>query len=179
MHVFKSGVWVYDDGKPGVDPIYLNMSILKLDDNRLDRTIESMAHEIYHRTEPYGKADSSLYEEFSAYFISTHISGATWTNIEAYDPRKPACLTRWFNDRNLMYGYEGIDPYPASVIANVDYSEQNCVLADEVANPIASVSASQEKPATQVDTNYILDCRANSVGLIECQKIEEGKTTLK
>ena len=167
------GIWGYDDGQPGVEPIYIDASVIKLVDGRMGLIIEFMAHEIYHRIQPYGMTSDSLYEEFSAYYISTHISGSSSANSEAYDPRKPGCLTRWFIDNNIMYGYVGMDLYPESVAASIDLSDQSCLLPGEVASSIDNSAASQESPAVQVDVNYTLDCRANSLGLIVCQKIED------
>lgn len=170
----KDGIWQYEDDKPGIEPIYITPSIRNLVNKRMELIIETMAHEIYHRMQPYGMEKDSLYEEFSAYYISTHISGATWTNIEAYDPRKPGCLTRWFIDRNLMYGYEGMDLYPSTVAVSIDISDQNCPLAGEAVN---SVDA-QNTPILQTAHDYILDCQANSLGLIVCERTETKDTPL-
>ena len=129
----QDGVYVYED----LEPIYINPRLRNRGEISTNLILEAMAHEIYHRMQPYGKVDINLYEEYTAFYISTHISGATWTNIEAYDPLKPACLKRWFSDHNLLHGYDGKDPYigidlyPPGIAAVMDDADQNCPLPGE------------------------------------------------
>ncbi len=112
-------VCTHEDGKPGVDPIYISLFFQTLQEDQMRRLVESLAHEIYHRMQPYGRVKDSQYEEFMAMFISARISGSTWQNFEGYDPRNPVCLGRWFN-RHHLFSYLDLPAYPQSVAASLD-----------------------------------------------------------
>ena len=124
------------------------------------RLVQALAHEIFHRTQPYGNVGTTQYEEFSAYYLSTHISGVTWMNIEAYDPFTPACMKRWFSERNLLQLYEGLEPYPQSVAFPSDELAQDCILDGD----LTSHSALQADLTSQPDLDYTLECQADSLG---------------
>ena len=161
------GVCDYEDGLPGVDPIYLNASIRDLGGERMSRTVESMAHEIFHRMQPFGLGKTTLFEEFNAYFLSTRISGAAWTGFEGYDPLKSACLQRWFADRNLLYGYTDLELYPQDDGLTVDISLNTCPLPGE---PMIEQTA-QTMPTSPAAENTMMVCEANQLGLVVCEQI--------
>ncbi len=160
------GVCDFEDGLPGVDPIYLNFSIRDLGEERTSRIIESMAHEIFHRLQSFGLGKTTLYEEFNAYFLSARISGATWMDFESYDPLKSACLQRWFADHNLLYGYTDIELYPQTDAQSVFIAVESCPIpADRVVEETAQ--SSLPEPAAD---NTIMECQANKLGLVVCQQ---------
>ena len=54
----------------------------------MSRLVKSLAHEIFHRMEPYGQVRDSQYEEFTAIYLGTQISGSTWQSFKGYDPER-------------------------------------------------------------------------------------------
>jgi hypothetical protein len=78
-----------------------------------------MAHEIYHQMQPFGQVPDTLFEEFSAYYLSIHISQSQWARFEGYDGLEATSLTQWFTDHRLMYAYENLSLYPEKVMPMV------------------------------------------------------------
>ena len=96
----------FEDGNPGVDPIYISMK-LKGDPDRL---VRALAHEIYHRTEPFGNVRDTLFEEYWAYATESQIVKTEQEIFTGYDPRNPEDLARWFAVNQAGY-YIGFDLY--------------------------------------------------------------------
>lgn len=111
-------VCTHEGGQPGVAPIYISLYFKNLKEDQMRRLVESLAHEIYHRMEPFGQVKDSEYEEFTAIYLSAQISGSTWQNFKGYDPRNPVCLKRWFNNHRL-FSYLDLPVYPQSVAASL------------------------------------------------------------
>ncbi len=109
----------HEDGKPEVDPIYISLYFMTLKEDQMQRLVESLAHEIFHRMEPYGPVKDTQYEEFSAIFLAAQISRSTWQNFKGYDTRNPACLKRWFSNHRLFW-YLDLPAYPQSVAASLE-----------------------------------------------------------
>jgi hypothetical protein len=103
---FFNGVYVYEDGIPGADPIYINPTIK--DQTALMR---SLSHEIFHRTQPFGKVLDTQLEEYWAFFVEAQISGSAWPVFDGYDPQDPASLRSWFITHRLP-GYLDLEAYP-------------------------------------------------------------------
>jgi hypothetical protein len=136
----------FEDGLPGFDPIYINLAIQSWEDTRMSRLIGTLAHEIYHRTAPYGNVKDTLFEEFTAYTIGSQISQSDWLFFTGYDGLNPACLQRWFNDNGLMGGYEDFPLYPQSVdVPASDSAQASCTLPSD------------------------FTCITNQYGLVTCQ----------
>ncbi len=158
-------VCTYDDGQPGVAPLYITSSIKDLGNDRMSQIVERLAHEIYHRMQPFGKVHITLFEEYSAYYLSMQISQATWAQFKGYEVLNPACLTRWFNDTNLMYAYQHLGLYPQSVISSVNSNAQTCRLAgDPIDQPVVtSETAAQTAPQGNIT------CQVNFEGVAVCE----------
>ncbi len=117
----------YDDGLPGVEPIYITLSVMNLGEKRMTRIVETMTHEIVHRMQLYGQVRDSLYEEYTAYYISAQMNGTSPDKFERYNPLMQSCLKGWFTDHNLLYGYYlDIEAYPQSMIALADVTTPTC-----------------------------------------------------
>lgn len=158
-------VCTYDDGHPGTDPIYITASIKTLEDGRMSQLVERMAHEIYHRMQPFGQVRITLFEEYSAYYLSMQISQTTWAQFKGYDARNPACLTRWFNDTNLMYAYQHLGLYPQSVISSVNLTSQACHLEGDPTEQTAVTTETITQTTVQSD----ITCQVNNEGTAICE----------
>jgi hypothetical protein len=108
----------YEDGQPGIDPIYIAPTAQPFGIG-MQNLVSTLAHEIYHRTAPFGDVHDSLYEEYWAYFVGEKVSGATVIEFGAYDPLQAAHLTLWIKE-NRLDAYLGKPAYPAVVAAVLD-----------------------------------------------------------
>ncbi len=104
----------YDDGRPGVDPIYIAPSE-RADLQALTRTL---AHEIFHRMQPFGPVRTTRYEEYWAFRVGTDVAQASWPRFDGFDPLDPLFLTLWIQVNRLGY-YLQLPEYPAAVAAQV------------------------------------------------------------
>jgi hypothetical protein len=152
-----------DSDLPGVQPIYLRLALKTGAENLL---VESMAHEIYHYTEPFGQVDDSLFEEYLAFYGSARIAHTRGMDDASQAPMQPDCLKGWFENHFLMYGYTQVQVYPPSLMASVDTTSQTCSRVEKAAQqPTPDIQITQ-----QPEQDYTLICQANSLGLIVCQK---------
>ncbi len=118
----------YDGPYPGADPIYIP-PILRDDPRGLEGTL---AHEIYHRLEPFGDVRDTLFEEYCAYGVEAQITHATWPVFGMQDPLVPDQLVKWFQ-ANQLSDYHSLQVYPAAVASSVKSNRQGLPLAG--ANP--------------------------------------------
>ena len=102
---------VYDEGKPGVEPIYILPAYLT-DPSGL---VGTLAHEIFHRTQPFGAVPTTRFEEYWAFVIAAHLSTTDALVFSGYDSLYPGDLTLWINE-NRIGAYLALPEYPASVI---------------------------------------------------------------
>jgi hypothetical protein len=126
------GLCTHEDSAPGVDPIYISLFFRALKEDQMGRLVESLAHEIYHRTQPFGQVRDSQYEEFIAIYLGAQISESTWQNFKGYDPRNPVCLVRWFNNHRL-FPYLELPAYPQSMAASLAApAPADCILEGDL-----------------------------------------------
>ncbi len=119
LHYCYGKFCTYNDRKRGVASIYISLWHC----NDLQSLVRTLAHEIYHRTEPFGSVPDTLFEEFNAYEIGARISGSDWPKFEGVDPLAPAQLDQWFKD-NQFTVYPGLQSYPARIAQLVKNSEK-------------------------------------------------------
>jgi len=100
----------FEDGNDGTDPIFISLK-LKDDPTRL---VRALAHEIYHRTEPFGSVRDTLFEEYWACAVEAQIVKSEEELFVGYDPRNPEDLARWFTVNQAGF-YSGLDQYPEMV----------------------------------------------------------------
>jgi hypothetical protein len=86
----------------------------------------ALAHELYHRTQPFGPVVSSLYEEYWAYYVGAKIAHIEWLKFDGYDPDIGACLRAWFVDHAHMK-YLAKDIYPITLKSEVDTTSEVCI----------------------------------------------------
>lgn len=111
MFCHADGACAYDDGKPGIDPIYLNAGIRTQPNRQVIRAAAELAHEAFHRMRPFGPGKVSQLEEYWAFYIGAQISNDAWPNFQGYDPRDPTQLEQWFT-YHAMSGYLQLDAFP-------------------------------------------------------------------
>jgi hypothetical protein len=107
----SSGACGYEDGKPGIDLIYLNPGARDQKVGQIARVAAELAHEIFHRTQPFGEVKISQFEEYWAFNIQTQIVKSSWPDFKGYDPMDVNSLQQWFS-MHMMAGYLKLDPYP-------------------------------------------------------------------
>jgi len=129
----------YEDGKPGVDPIY----ILPTKSADMQSLIGTLAHEIFHRTQPFGAVEDTRFEEYWAFLIGAKISKAVWLKFGAYDPLDPGHLNLWIKDNGLDAYFE-LQEYPATVVPMT----QSAYIGSDQFNgiPAAAFGISQNSP---------------------------------
>ena len=128
-----SGICTFDDGQPGTDPIYIDPSIKTREPGQEIIIARTIAHEIFHRMQYYGQVKVTLYEEFTAYYVSTMITKFTEIKFKGYDPLNLICLKRWFRDHNLTK-YLIFDSYPVGMLltSTPSETEPSCVLEGDM-----------------------------------------------
>ena len=95
-------------------PIYIRLA------ERGDMTalVDTLAHEIFHRTQPFGAVPDTRFEEYWAFRIEYAIAPEAWLTFGAYDLLNPNHLNLWLRD-NALQPYFQLPEYPASVAALV------------------------------------------------------------
>jgi hypothetical protein len=94
-----------------VEPIYIH-PVLRDDPNAL---LGTLAHELYHRLEPFGGVRDTLFEEYCAYAVEVQLSGANSPKFGIFDPLVPADLHGWFHHYQIDDKYQ-IENYPAAIL---------------------------------------------------------------
>jgi hypothetical protein len=105
----------YNDGRPGIDPIYLNPAIQNHQVGMDKRLAGELAHEILHRMRLFGSGRVSVFEEFSAFSAGTQLSHASWPVFQGVDPKDPQQLKNWFMANGLA-GYLDLPMYPGMTV---------------------------------------------------------------
>lgn len=113
MYCGPDGNCSYEDGQPGIDPIYLNPAIRTQGVGMMERLAGELAHEAYHRMLPFGSEKISQLEEYWAFYVGTQVSQAGWPKFTGVDPQNPTQLQNWFYAHGLN-GYLKLAPYPGA-----------------------------------------------------------------
>jgi hypothetical protein len=104
----------YGDAPGAVAPIFVRPQ------NRVDPPglMSTLAHEIFHRTQPFGPVGDTRYEEYWAFQVGARVAHTEWPSFEGYHPLDPDQLNVWFRENSMTY-YLQIPEYPAAVAARV------------------------------------------------------------
>ena len=102
----------YSIGRPGVAPIIIRAG----EHGDLPALTDTLAHEIFHRTQPFGPVADTRFEEYWAFRVEYHIHAEPWLTFGNYDPLDPNHLAMWIRE-NKMNDYLALPAYPASVAA--------------------------------------------------------------
>jgi hypothetical protein len=103
-------VCTYADATPGVDPIYIHP--VWRDD--MPALVGLLAHEIFHRTQAFGRVGDTRFEEYWALFIQTQVSPTSWLRFGQFDPLVPGQLVLWY-ETNHLERYLQLESYPAGI----------------------------------------------------------------
>jgi hypothetical protein len=127
----------FEDGKPGIDPIYINPSVRNQTTGKASRLVNELAHEIFHRTQPFGTGPDTQLEEYWAFYVGAQVSGGSYLEFTGIDPLDPPQLQSWFSHPG-MQGYLKLDAYPERIA----HSTQNAAVQPDPAgvnlDPIVS-----------------------------------------
>jgi hypothetical protein len=103
---------------PGVKPIYI-AAIGQPDATSMQFLAGTLAHEIFHRTSPFGAVADTKFEEYWAFRIGAAIGKNAAPNFNGIDPLISGELFIWLL-KNKMPFYYSLPEYPASVAALVE-----------------------------------------------------------
>jgi hypothetical protein len=109
-----------------VYPIYISQRYQDTENITLARLAGSLAHELYHYILPFDSVQTSLYEEYWAFYIGAQVEQAKWAIFDPYDPNTAACLMAWFRVHGQK-GYFGSDIYPMTLETPVDTTSEVCL----------------------------------------------------
>jgi hypothetical protein len=98
----------YEDGQPGVDPIYIYPPHAA----QMDTLVATLAHESFHRLQPFGPVHDSRFEEFWACRLSAAFDPHSGFQFDGYDPLVAGYLVLWIRDNGLA-PYYALPDYPA------------------------------------------------------------------
>jgi len=140
----RGEVCSFEDGQPGIDPIYISPGNPIEEEASMDDLVDTLAHEIYHRTQPHGSVNDTLYEEYTAYYLGERLAGTSHKIFEGFNPLRPACLAKWFDENYLLERYQHFKAYPQALIASVDTSSETC--------------SPDEDPGSQAVLESVLTC---------------------
>jgi hypothetical protein len=104
----------YDDGRPGVEPILVH--VLYAGD--VPSLVLILAHEIFHRTQPFGPVKDTRFEEYWAFRLEAQITPAGAMKFDGFNPLVPAELDGWLHT-NQLDGYLVLPQYPPAALAPV------------------------------------------------------------
>jgi hypothetical protein len=101
------------------NPLYISQRYNETTPEMLVKLAGSLAHELYHYQWPFGPVETTLYEEYWAYYIGSQIRQDGWGDFSSYNPYNAACLKNWFTDRGVK-GYYTVQVYPFTLKTPVD-----------------------------------------------------------
>ena len=174
VRYFDGELWDFEDGQAGADPIYISPLLKDMAEGRLERLVDAMAHEIFHRTQPFGSGRDTQYEEFTAYYVGSHVAHTTSEVFTGYDGLNAASLGQWFIDNGLT-AYSDLALYPQSVAALADNSTQVSAVDDRSTSQVVVQDNPTGLSSADVTSSQIItegsssDCQLNLEGWIECK----------
>ena len=130
----------YNTSKTGVAPIYIRAG----EHGDMPALTDTLAHEIFHRTQPFGPVADTRFEEYWAFRVENHINAEPWLTFGNYDPLDPNHLSMWIRE-NKMNDYLSLRPYPASVAQLVASSNSQSQSQNSTSSslPAAALGASE------------------------------------
>jgi len=134
MYCSSDGDCSYEDGQPGIDPIYINPSIKEQGSGMIDRLASELAHEAFHRMRYFGNAKISQLEEYWAFYIGAQTAKTTLLKFDNINPMDPDQLYRWFY-LNGMHGYLSLPAYPGSAAEGANAELRSQVSSAKISQP--------------------------------------------
>jgi hypothetical protein len=99
--------------RPGIQPIYI-APINEPHGTNMQFLVGTLAHEIFHRTAPFGAVTDTKFEEYWAFRIGAAIGKNAAPNFQGIDPLISGELFVWLLKNRMTY-YYAFPEYPASV----------------------------------------------------------------
>jgi len=121
----------FEDGQPGIDPIYLNSAIRSQSSRMIERMARELGHEAFHRMQVFGSGKITQIEEYWAFYLDTQLVKADYPSFNGVDPQDPQQLAAWFTTHGLR-GYLRLAPYPG-IPAQVVQVEESAQVVENVA----------------------------------------------
>ena len=112
--VLGQDVCAYANDASGLAPIYVRAA----ERGHMAAVVDTLAHEIFHRTQPFGAVRDTRFEEYWAFRIEYQINAESWLTFGAYEPLDPNHLSLWLRDNNLPQYFQ-LPAYPASMADRV------------------------------------------------------------
>lgn len=106
--------WV-DRGE--TDNVYINPGLQKQTDMQMVNLVNTMAHEMFHRTTPFHQVEDTLYEEYWAFYVGSCVSGRANADYDHFNPLSTASLKDWFKDNNRSSYLSEFPLYPQEMLA--------------------------------------------------------------
>lgn len=108
-----NGACTFDDGRGDIKPIYI-APIEAPHSTDMQFLVGTLAHEIFHRTSPFGPVSDTKFEEYWAFRVGATVGKNAAPNFNGVDPLISGELYIWLL-RNRMTFYYALPEYPASV----------------------------------------------------------------
>ena len=105
-----SDACTYEDGQPGVNPIY----IFPAQAGDMPTLVSTLAHESFHRMQLFGPVHDTRFEEFWACKVSAAFNAQSGFKFDGYDPMVSGYLLLWIRDNGLTPYYD-LPDYPPSI----------------------------------------------------------------
>ncbi len=80
----------------------------------MEALVSTLAHEAFHRTEPFGVVSDTRFEEFWAFYIGAKITPEVGLHFDGYNSLDPDNLNLWITDSRID-AYLQLPAYPDSV----------------------------------------------------------------
>jgi hypothetical protein len=127
MYCGPEGNCSYENGQPGIEPIYINPSVQTQGVGRMARLTQELGHETFHRMQYFGLKSDSQLEEYWAFYVGAQIVQADWPKFDGVDPQDPEQLQMWFKIHALN-GYLDLPLYPGDPAPSFQKIEGNLTL---------------------------------------------------
>jgi hypothetical protein len=116
MYCSPDGDCTYENGQPGIEPIYINPAVQTQGVGKMARLTQELAHESFHRMQYFGLKSDSQLEEYWAFYVGAQMVQTDWPNFDGVDPQNPGQLENWFKTYGLN-GYLKLPPYPGDAVS--------------------------------------------------------------
>ena len=120
---------ICDEDHTCVDPSLMEYGIFLNPELRQSTDIVmiagTLAHELFHHSEPFGKGKDTLFEEYWAFSIGSSITGDYLAALQTASVYQPHCLEQWFNGNSRREFYQ-MPVYPQAIAILEDDVQALC-----------------------------------------------------
>jgi hypothetical protein len=108
----------------GTDTIYIHTGYQEDSETKWIALVNTMAHELFHRTSPFDQEQDTLYEEYYAFYVGSCVSGWAEADFDHFNPLSPTSLQNWFKYNNRAEYYVGYPLYPEEIVSKSTLGNQ-------------------------------------------------------